>query len=540
MNIFLSVLKGGLTSYKTFYSSKFPITFAKAFTLSLFALVLIFVFGNSKDVYSRNDQDNPSPQKIETEILNNLLKAPQPELLLSLRYKKDFGIAPKEPKEKQRWLDDKAQYFSKLKKHLLQDFGSSKLEILHEYNHLPMLHLQIFSRDTLYKLLNHSKVKRVYEIEYLHPTLNESLPFINQPAVIADGFTGLGTTVAVLDTGLDFTHADFGSCVAPGDPAGCRVVHAEDFAPDDSSLDDSGHGTNVSGIVAGTAPGTQLAGLDVFDGGTAPAGDIVSAIDWAVANQVTHNIVAMNLSLGIGNNPGLCPAHWAAEPFQEARDAGIVPVAASGNDGFTAEINGPACVPGAVSVGAVYDDDYGLRNWPDVGCTDDTTQADQVTCFSNSYAFLTLLAPGAIVTAGGEANYSGTSMATPHVSGALAILRAANLAPWDTVDESVNRLINTGVNILDPKSGVTTPRINIEAAVDQVIAELDDIDGDGVLNDVDNCPNRPNPGQEDNDSDGLGNACDLDWLPAVLSILLHGHEIILDLGEEAVCCDYAP
>ncbi len=96
---------------------------------------------------------------------------------------------------------------------------------------------------------------------------------------------GAGTSVAVLDTGVDYTLAAFGTCTAPGAPAGtCKVAYAQDFAPDDSILDDvDGHGTNVSGIVVGVAPDTKILGLDVFStDGSAYYSDILSALDWVI------------------------------------------------------------------------------------------------------------------------------------------------------------------------------------------------------------------------------------------------------------------
>jgi subtilisin family serine protease len=93
--------------------------------------------------------------------------------------------------------------------------------------------------------------------------LTQSLPLIGQPAAAGAGHTGAGTAVAVLDTGVDFTQAAFGGCGSPGTP-GCKVVVSQDIAPNDGSLDDNGHGTNVSGIVVGVAPDTKLLVFDVF------------------------------------------------------------------------------------------------------------------------------------------------------------------------------------------------------------------------------------------------------------------------------------
>jgi len=310
----------------------------------------------------------------------------------------------------------------------------------------------------------------VYEIIEFQRFLANTLPLIEQPGAAAQGGVGTGTTIAVLDTGVDYTLAPF-NCTAPGVPAGCRVVATLEAAPNDFQLDDNGHGTNVSAIAASTASAADLVVADVFNGTGASTLDIMTAVNWVIANQNAFNIVSMNLSLG---NPFVrsttpCPSDSLAASMAAALAAGVQPVISSGNAGFAsgAYVDGiasPACVPAAVSVGAVYDTNVGGLIWQSgttFECTDFTSTTDQVTCFSQSGPNLDLLAPGALVTAGGSTQ-GGTSQAAPHVAGAWAVVSA--LAPAGAASEDILRALELGGDpIADtrPPGGRTSSRINM-------------------------------------------------------------------------------
>lgn len=342
--------------------------------------------------------------------------------------------------------------------------------ILRDYNGLPITAYRISNRDSLIQLLNDPNIKAIYPNIMLKASMQESLPLINQPQAVGAGFDGMGTSVAVLDSGVDYRHGDFGNCTAVNTPASCRVIRSFDAAQDDGQLDDSGHGTNVSGIIANVAPKTKLIVIDVFTYNPetgehlTAASDAIAAINWVINNAQTYNIKAMNLSLGTKTqNLNYCENDIAVTPFAQARKAGVVPVVAAGNEGFSGGIASPACAPGAVSVGAVYDANMGRIVWDD-NCIDNITTEDQITCFSNRGPILSLLAPGSRITAGGL-TLNGTSQAAPHVAGLIAILRADNVIPAETIDQTVARLQKTGKLITDPITGHRYPRVDIYAAI---------------------------------------------------------------------------
>lgn len=368
---------------------------------------------------------------------------------------------------------DIANELRTIKKNVLSSIRFDSSTITRDYHNLPLLHVKTRSAALVRALQRLPGVSAIHKNIKLRMYLSQSAPLIQQDKALTLGVTGQGVSVAVLDTGVDYTRSAFGSCTAPSTPAGCRVVFAKDTAPDDNQLDDNGHGTNVAGIAAGIATGSSIIAFDVFDGGGAFASDINQAIDDTIALKDTYNIVAINMSLG--GSAFQDPCSGVGPPSQNnpfkasidsARANGILTVAASGNEAKSDAIGIPACTPGVISVGAVYDANVGGPSWlnPDrtVLCTDSTTAADQITCFSNSAYFLTMLAPGAMINAAGL-NLGGTSQATPHVSGAVAVLRAAY--PADTLDETVSRLTGTGLPITDSRNGITAPRLDLLGAV---------------------------------------------------------------------------
>ncbi|MDP1680236.1 MAG: IPTL-CTERM sorting domain-containing protein [Burkholderiales bacterium] len=359
----------------------------------------------------------------------------------------------------------KSVAFFALKQRVLAAFPAGGHDLMRNYSHLPLALLRIKSLAALEKFAAHPEVIALYPNERRFPTLAQSLPLIGQPAAAAAGDDGAGATVLVIDSGVNYTRAEFGSCTAPGIPASCKVVYYANNADTSTALDTLGHGTLVSGVVVGVAPGAKLAVFNVFGAGSsATDGDINEAINWGIANQALYNIVAMNLSLGGGPKQTSPCGNKGTNPyvttFSAAISAGIMPVAASGNEGYTDGMLEPGCTPSAVSVGAVYDANVGQVGYG--ACTDTTTSANKVTCYSNSAYFLTLLAPGSLIDVAGTINNVGTSFATPHVAGAAAVLRAAYFT--ETVDETIARMVTTGLVVTDTRNGIITPRINLSAA----------------------------------------------------------------------------
>ncbi|MSQ94301.1 MAG: hypothetical protein EXR98_07065 [Gemmataceae bacterium] len=310
---------------------------------------------------------------------------------------------------------------------------------------------------------------------------------IGLPAVFANyPYRGNGYSVAVIDTGIDYTNPSLGGGFGPGH----RVIAGWDFANNDANpMDDNGHGTHVAGIIgssnmtySGVAPNVNLIALKVLAAnGTGSFGNVQNALDWVVANRTKYNIVAVNLSLGSGNYT-TNPYTFLDPEFSNLTSNGVFISVAAGNSFYTYNsavgLDYPAVNPYVVSVGAVYDGNFGQIAWGS-GARDYTTAQDRVASFSQRGSALSIMAPGAMITSTYLNNtfqaMAGTSMAAPVIAGAAAILHQAmdaqHLAANQTTILSVMR--STGVTVVDgddendnvTNTGLSFKRIHLAAAL---------------------------------------------------------------------------
>jgi serine protease AprX len=330
-------------------------------------------------------------------------------------------------------------------------------------------------------------------LEFAEPTVGANI-------ALQYGWNGTGVGVAVIDSGIDPDHPD----LKP------RVVYSQSFVPGDSGTNDVfGHGTHVAGIVGGNgtastgpnyvytfrgiAPKANLINLRALDSnGQGTDSTVISAIDQAIALKSAHNIRVLNLSLGrtIQESYTLDPL---CQEVQKAWEAGLVVVVAAGNNGRDnsmgasgyGTITSPANSPYAITVGTMKDmgtmargDDL-IASYSSKGPTllDHVVKPDLVAPGNNiasalaSYgSVLAQLYPGNIVpvsyykaNGNGPAAYlhlSGTSMATPMVSGAAALLLQQQ--PSLTPDQVKARLMKTATKnfpatsvAVDPVTGIS-------------------------------------------------------------------------------------
>lgn len=411
--------------------------------------------------------------RLDQQVFENIKNTGASDTIVVLNEEKALETLRKEAAARgiqlseERIVEMKPQIYAELKKQLAGGIGGGGA-VVQDFDSLGVIQVRFTSGTTLLTVLRRDEVEGVRDVKTYKRQTKESLPLINQPQATKDGFTGAGTTVAVLDTGVNYRNAAFGPCDRVGFPANkCRVVFAADVLRNDGQLDDDGHGTNVSGIVAGVAPQAKLAVLDVFQGEQASDQAVLVALDWVIKNKATYNIVAVNLSLGSSQFYFTAPCTRSpyATVFRDLRAAGILPVVAAGNEGIVKQKfrNGlaePACTPGALSVGAVYDADTGRRVYGE-DCSDEKTAANQITCFSQTGPNLGLLAPGSRITAGGVTQ-GGTSQAAPHVAGAVAAL--ASKCKRVTIAQMEQALTGSGPEVPDRRNNVTKRRLDLVAA----------------------------------------------------------------------------
>lgn len=249
--------------------------------------------------------------------------------------------------------------------------------------------------------------------------LDHSVPQIGAPAAHQAGFTGRGVTVAVLDTGIDANHPDLAG----------KVADARNFSEAPAPGDTVGHGTHVASTIAGSgaasggryrgvAPDATLISGKVCEADWCTESAMLAGLQWAAAEK---RATVVNMSIGGPDGPEIDPLEEAVNTLTE--QTGTLFVISAGNDGEDGSVASPGSAEAALTVGAI-DRDEELADFSSRGprAGDDAIKPD-------------ITAPGVDIVAAraagttlgepagqGYVAASGTSMAAPHVAGAVALL----------------------------------------------------------------------------------------------------------------------
>ncbi len=370
---------------------------------------------------------------------------------------------------------------------LLNQLVKQNVQAIKQFTSIPHLVLQA-DASALTALASNPNVTNIVQDQFRSPSLMESVPLIGAPSAWTNSYTGAGQVVAILDTGVDKTHPFLvgkvvsEACYSTTNPTDtatslCPGGVAQSTAPDSglacTVVGICLHGTHVAGIAAGKDDGAigfsgvakeaNLIAIQVYSYFSncgcigAYDSDILAGMERVQALSSSFNVAAVNLSLGgeTYTTQAECDATYPAyvDMIANLRSVGIATIIASGNDYSSNSIEVPGCISGAISTGSTQDGGSG-------------TTVDTVSSFSDSASFLSLLAPGQViyssVPGGGFLTMQGTSMATPHVAGAWAVLKSAESSA--TVARVFTALDQTGKSVTDSRNGITKPRIQVDRA----------------------------------------------------------------------------
>ncbi|MFE9138517.1 S8 family serine peptidase [Streptomyces sp. NPDC007355] len=307
-----------------------------------------------------------------------------------------------------------------------------------------------------------SGITKLWLDRKVQATLERSTRQVNAPEAWAAGYDGTGTTVAVLDTGADVEHPDLKG----------RVTASANFTDSPTTGDFQGHGTHTLSTVGGSgaasdgrkkgvAPGAALLNGKVLDdSGSGAASWIIAGMEWAVAQGA--DVVSMSLGSPV---PTDCTDPMSVAAEELARNDGTLFVVAAGNSGPALDtVSSPGCAPGVLTVGATDRDDstaYFSSRGPTI--VHHTLKPE-------------LAAPGVGISAaaaGGRGVYayrsmSGTSMATPHVAGAAAIVKQRH-PDWTGRQIKSALVASADSSVPGDVREVGGGRLDVKAAIDQTV-----------------------------------------------------------------------
>lgn len=293
---------------------------------------------------------------------------------------------------------------------------------------------------TLEKIIKNNSVKKVWYDGTVKTVLDVASKAVKATTVWnAEGITGKGIGVAVIDTGV-YLHDDLLG----------RIIGFKDFVGNKTSpYDDNGHGTHVAGDIAsdgnlsnglykGTAPGANIIGVKVLNkSGSGSLSTVIQGVQWCIDNKNIYNIRVINMSLGSSatqpsNEDPVCAA------VEKAWKNGIVVCVAAGNEGPEARtISSPGIDPIVITVGAMNDNnslspnDYKIAEFSSRGPTIDNLIKPDVICPGTN--IISLRSPNSTLdkqnkssrVGTGYISLSGTSMATPVCAGIVALMLEA-------------------------------------------------------------------------------------------------------------------
>lgn len=352
---------------------------------------------------------------------------------------------------------EQREYIKNMHSRFIEELEEKELQIrsVNKMNREPRVAMFV-DEEALEYILNSPLVEDVTLVQRYRTQLIESTSIVRATETRNLEFTGEGEVIVILDTGVDPNHEMIDGKVVDGACFSTDnfVENISTLCPNDSNQDfgilaggnctgisGCDHGTHVAGIAVGNSPNIKgvaskadIISIQVFseiddeekcpdiddDGvGDPPCieafeDDIQSALDYVYHqfyNNQNYNIAAVNMSLGGGEFASECDTHLLQQSINSLVGAGISVIAASGNEGYTNAMSSPACIPEVISVGATDNQD---EHWED----------------SNAASFLDLVAPGVGITSsipGGSSTaiFNGTSQATPHVAGTIAVMRNA-------------------------------------------------------------------------------------------------------------------